>query len=116
MKDIATTYNPDDVLSEVRWQEQVIKAARLLGWTWFHVHDSRRSPAGFPDLILVRIEPDGTGRCVVAELKRERGKLTREQQAWIDLLGLVPGITAQVWRPSDWPQVERVLRGRRMTR
>src|SRR5688572_19177552 len=40
--------------TERAFQAQVVKYARLMGWTAYHTHDSRRSQAGFPDLVLVR--------------------------------------------------------------
>ena len=91
-------------ISERQFQAQVIALARLAGWTWYFTHDSRRSPAGFPDLILVR-----GGQLVAAELKRERGRLTDPQREWLTLLGAVPGVIAECWKPSSWARVEAVL-------
>ena len=49
-------------------------------------------------------------RLVFAELKREGGKLTPEQEKWIGLLRLVPGVETFVWRPADWPSIVEILR------
>jgi hypothetical protein len=63
----------------------------------YHTHDSRRSPAGFPDRVYA-----GPGGVLFRELKTDTGKLSAEQQAWI--VGLhAAGLDAQVWRPGDWP-------------
>ena len=87
----------------------VLTMAGYLGWTLrFHVHDSRHSAAGFPDLIL--LHPDG--RMMVVELKTEKGKVTPIQQTWLDGFRAC-GVPAYVFRPADWHDgtVERVLRG-----
>lgn len=92
-------------LTEREWQSRVIDYSRLRSWRCYHAHDSRRSEPGLPDLLLAR-----PGRLVVAELKSERGRLTREQAQWLDLLGTVAGVEVYTWRPSSWSQVLEVLR------
>ena len=92
-------------MSEATFQAQVIKLAEALMWVCYHTHDSRRSAAGFPDLVLVR------SKVIYAELKvesRSRGKVTIEQQAWIDALRNA-GQYVYVWRPSDMPEIQRIL-------
>ena len=91
-------------LTERQFMQQVVMYAYLMGWRCYHTHDSRRSEAGFPDLVLVR-----RPRVVFAELKSERGKLTLDQRVWLDAL---EGCTVEryVWRPSDWRAIERLLR------
>jgi hypothetical protein len=49
-------------------------------------------------------------RLVFAELKREGGKLTVEQERWLELLRQCPGVETFVWRPADWPTVMETLR------
>lgn len=87
--------------------------AKAGGWLRYHTHDSRHSPAGFPDLVLVR-PPE----ILFVELKRQKGKLSDEQRTWLRALEqcaypdwlltdkgmelLVPSnIEVHVWRPSD---------------
>jgi hypothetical protein len=76
--------------------------ARLLGWLCYHVYDSRKSEPGFPDLVLVR-----GGRLIFAELKKEGGKVTPEQRAWLTELGDVArysmgNVAVEIWYPSEW--------------
>jgi hypothetical protein len=92
---------------EADLQAQVVELANLAGWRWYHTHESRRSPAGFPDLILVR-----DGRMLALELKSESGRATPEQRAWLTALSTVPGVTALLVRPSDWPRIAGLLTGR----
>lgn len=121
--------------TEAQFQSAVIDYARRTGWRVAHFHDSRREVAGklvgdvdavgFPDLTLAR-----DGRIIFAELKAEKGRLRTEQRDWlaelngIGELGLEDGITTAfirlqgrlprvlvfLWRPSDWPEIEAVLR------
>jgi hypothetical protein len=92
-------------VSEREFMSQVVQLAKHCGWRVYHTHDSRRSEAGFPDLVLVR---RSTCECVHAELKSDRGKPTAEQAAWLADLRLA-GLRVYLWRPADWPEIERVL-------
>ena len=83
--------------------------AELMGWLVYHTHDSQHSPAGMPDLLLVR-----PPRVVFAELKTENGRVRPAQQVWLDALQACDGVEAFVWRPSDWPAIEATLRRRRI--
>ena len=58
--------------TEAQFQAAVIQYAELKGWMVYHTHDSRGSRPGFPDLTMVR-----DGVLIFAELKSERGRLTR---------------------------------------
>lgn len=40
-------------------------------------------------------------RLVFAELKSTRGRVTPEQQAWLDQLPAT-GTETYLWRPADW--------------
>jgi hypothetical protein len=73
-----------------------------LGLKWFHVHDSRRSPSGWPDLVIARHHVHGHpwGAVVFRELKAQAGKVTPAQEAWLEALTWA-GLDAGVWRPSD---------------
>jgi hypothetical protein len=91
-------------MTEVAWQRMVCDLAELRGWRWHHQHYSKRSPAGWPDLVLVR-----GPRLVAAELKSERGRVRPEQRVWLDALAAVPGVETYLWRPSAWVTVQAVL-------
>jgi len=86
----------DDAMTEASLQAAVLKLARLFGWRFNHPWISIRSEAGFPDLFLLR-----PPRALLAELKRETGKLTDAQSAWIADLERCPALEVHVWRPRD---------------
>lgn len=65
-------------MTERQLEDTVAAMARARGWRRYHTHRSDRSPAGFPDDVLVR-----DGRLLFLELKTEAGKLSAEQSAWI---------------------------------
>jgi len=94
----------DGLLTERAWMRLVTDYAHLRGWLVYHSWRSDHSPAGYPDLTLVRGE-----RLVFAELKSQRGELTSSQRAWLTDLERVPGVTVAVWRPDDWQEVQRAL-------
>jgi hypothetical protein len=79
-------------VTERQLQDAVIEAAKMFGWLHYHTHDSRRSAAGFPDLVLARRRD-----VLFVELKSEKGRLRPEQEAWMKAIGSV-----FVWRPQDW--------------
>jgi VRR-NUC domain len=83
---------------EATLQAHIVDAAGRLGYLTFHPYDSRRSSKGFPDLVLLHRR---TGALLLAELKSTAGKLSREQDLWLETLHL-GGHAAFVWRPADW--------------
>lgn len=85
-------------MSERTLQTKVEQIAREFGWLFYHTHDSRRSQAGFPDVVFLHPK---TGRLIVRELKDMRRKPTTEQTAWLDAFKLA-GIDAGIWRPIDY--------------
>lgn len=104
--------------SERDWQTTVLQYAALRGWKHYHdqatnaprrctgcgaIRHLPRNAPGWPDLVLVR-RPD----VLFVELKSDSGKVDDDQQAWIDELRAC-GQRVYVWRPADWPEVERVL-------
>lgn len=85
-------------MTEAQLQRQVIDMARFHGFSLvYHTHDSRRSNPGFPDLVMVSRRQR---RVLYRELKRHGGRVTPEQQAWIDALAEA-GQDACIWRPGD---------------
>ena len=65
-------------MTEAELQNAVIDLCKLLKWRWFHPYDSRRSVAGWPDLVLVK------DRIIFVELKSEKGRLSPAQRQWRD--------------------------------
>ncbi|HEX3331227.1 MAG TPA: VRR-NUC domain-containing protein [Gaiellales bacterium] len=86
-------------------QASVVHLARLLGWAVFYVRDSRGSPAGWPDLVLIRDD-----RLLFRELKTDRGRLSPDQQRCRERLEKT-GADVGVWRPADWWTIEATLKG-----
>jgi hypothetical protein len=79
--------------------------AKALGWRRYHTWLSRNSPSGFPDEVLVR-----PPRLIFAELKSDRGKLSPDQQAWLEDLREVPCLEVHVWTPAQMDEIAEVLR------
>lgn len=94
-------------MSERELEDAVEALARTCGWLVYHTHDSRRSEAGFPDIVMLR-----EGRLIFAELKSQKGLLGREQRRWLSALIATERVEVYVWRPEDWYAgwVEKVLR------
>jgi hypothetical protein len=105
--------------TEAEFQSAVIDLARLRGWRVAHFHDSRRQVGGrlvgdadaegYLDLTLTR-----RGVLVFAELKSESGCISKGQCAWINDLTEVAehnrDVHVRLWRPSDWNEIEGMLR------
>jgi hypothetical protein len=94
-------------ISEKKFLQQVIELAKIYHWEYYHTFDSRHSAAGFPDLILIRVEDKG--RIVVAECKSEKGKVTVFQDKWIKMFRDC-GVEAYIWRPSQWDEIVECLK------
>lgn len=88
------------VMTEAAFMQAIIDYARRSGWLVYHTYSSKRSEPGFPDLVML-----SDGQCVVAEVKTEKGKVTRAQSLWLDGCRQA-GIEAHVWRPSDWEAIK----------
>lgn len=90
-------------ISEASWQQTVVATARLNGWMVYWPPPNRPGmngavasvTAGWPDLVFLR-----DGDMFVAELKRETGKTTPQQDHWLAELRKA-GVETHVWRPSD---------------
>jgi hypothetical protein len=89
-------------MPEREFQAEVIRIAKMLGWTHFHPYRSTKSPAGYPDLTLIR------DRVMFAELKTDTGRLTDAQKEWIRRLHQA-GAEVHVWRPRDLQQIAETL-------
>jgi G:T-mismatch repair DNA endonuclease (very short patch repair protein) len=92
-------------VNEKELLQQVIDAASLLHLLAYHAHDSRRSAAGFPDVVIA-----GRTGVLYVELKTKHGRPTREQKTWLDALKTAG---AEVWlvRPDGlYALVDRMKR------
>jgi hypothetical protein len=97
--------------TEAEFQALVIDYAHMRGWMVAHFRPSQNARGkwstpmqgdkGCPDLVLAR-----NGETLLVELKSEKGRVSPDQQKWVDAGG---GWVA-VWRPSDWPMIQRRLR------
>ena len=94
----------DRAMSEDQLQDQVTELADRMGWNWYHVHDSRRCRAGWPDLALWR-----PPQFLLVELKREGGRLSPVQRQTIEQLREC-GLEVCIWRPAMWSEIEETLR------
>ena len=102
---------------EREFQATVIELALAQGWLVGFTYDSRRSMAGEPDLRLVhKIQK----RLIFAELKREKGRITKGrtnrkgtwltgQDEWAEALEAVPGVEYYLLQPSDWDMIIEIL-------
>lgn len=91
-------------MTEAEFQDGlIIPHARVHGWLVYHTYDSRRSEPGFPDLTMVR-----TSRVLFAEVKREKGKVSVHQAAWMAALEAA-GAEVYLWRPSMWEEIQVCL-------
>jgi hypothetical protein len=84
-------------MTETQLQSAILDLARTCGYLAYHTHDSRRSQPGFPDLALVH---KATGAVIFAELKSDKGRLTRAQREWLEALRLRSNV--YLWRPAHW--------------
>ena len=91
-------------MSEGAFQQAIIDTARDRGWLVYHTYNSKRSEPGFPDLSLVK-----NGQIIMAEVKRQDGKLSPSQEKWLEALTECPGVEVHVWRPSDWDRIKQRL-------
>lgn len=83
----------------------VIQLARMSGHLCYHTYDSRRSAAGFPDLVIVKAGKPA----IFAELKTQTGTRTPAQIEWGDELLATPGSEYKLWRPASWPEIQEAL-------
>lgn len=95
---------------EKDFQESLIELLALAGWPRELIYHTLRSDgarAGFPDIVAVK---PAAGRLLVAELKRDSGRLSADQQRWVDALGEVKHFDVKVWRPRDLDEIARFVR------
>ena len=99
---IARAELPRNLWTEKDLDAAIVKLCKLYGWRRYHTYRSKHSPAGFPDLVLVR------DRILLRELKGDQGTLTAEQKEWGIAITEAGGDFA-VWRPRDLEEIARAL-------
>jgi hypothetical protein len=73
----------------------MLRAAALRNdYLVYHTHDSRRSDAGFPDLICIK-----RGAIFALELKAQKGRVSAQQEMWLNAWSSC-GAYAAVVRPE----------------
>lgn len=106
------------LMRETEFQSAVIELARWHGWMVHHTRPAQIRPgrwatpiqgnAGWPDLVLCRPQH---GDFIVAELKRNGGRLSAGQKTWLLCLSQA-GVEVHVWYPDDMPQIQKRLERR----
>ena len=105
--------------SELHFEGQIMRLARIYGWCGRHehssegsrgihtlAHDAHRCGWGWPDWVFVKPGRPPKFR----ELKTDIGRLTRDQKFWQGLLKSA-GADVGVWRPADMPRIAEELAG-----
>lgn len=102
-------------VTERVFQAAVIRLAKERGWLVHFAHDSRKSPAGYPDLTLARMprpasggHPGSPGQLVIAELKVD-APLTIEQEVWLATLSHVTQTRTFLWKPEALTSIREIL-------
>lgn len=108
--------NPLFKINERQFQTVIIELAQWQGWMIYHPLPAQNSRGnwrtaqaghiGFPDLVLAHPKRG----LIFAELKTAIGKLTTNQQNWIDTLRAA-GAEVHVWRPTDIGAIRTRLTG-----
>jgi hypothetical protein len=90
--------------TEAQFMATVREYAEENGWLVWHFPNAIINPC-VPDLFLFR-----DGVLVLAELKTQRkGSKATVNQVRMILDLSAHGFFCYVWRPSDWPEIERIL-------
>lgn len=99
-------------VTERDFQQQLVDAARWLGWLCFHTFDSRKSEPGFPDMICVGTGAN-RGRLLAIELKSESGRVSAEQLKWLTGFMDCGGVETHIFRPAQVDQAMALLQPRK---
>lgn len=101
-----------NLMTEADFQEWLRQLAIVYGYLYFHTHRAIHSPSGFPDMVLVRLEPEP--RLIFCELKTDDLKNSQpsiDQYLWLFCLQHLPKpVECYLFRPSDRDTVEAILR------
>lgn len=92
-------------LTEKQFEAQIKEIAKLFDWRYYHTWRSIHSPAGYPDVCMVRLS-----KIIYAELKSEKGKVSQKQQEWLDDLLATGKVEVYLWKPSQFEEIVEILR------
>lgn len=101
-------------MTEDEFLRQIIELAHVYQWRVHHerpawTNKGWRTPIqgdrGFPDLVLAR-----SPRVIIAEVKSDKGRLTREEREWLEEMEGCPGVESFIWRPRMWDDIVGILR------
>jgi len=99
-------------ITEKQFESQIKDLAKLYGYIYYHTWRSFHSPAGWPDCVLVRLEPEP--RLIIAELKTDNLKTSQpsfDQWMWLYILQQLPApVECYLWRCSDFDEITEILR------
>ncbi|MDD5510877.1 MAG: VRR-NUC domain-containing protein [Dehalococcoidales bacterium] len=99
-------------MTEKEFATAVEDLLNLYSWTWCHYRPAKtdkgwRTPLsghkGMPDYIAVKGK-----RLLMFELKSDTGKVSPEQQGWLDALGKTK-VEVYCWRPDQFNEIVEIL-------
>jgi hypothetical protein len=94
-----------DAIPEGALLAKVRQCALANGFLFYHTYSSRKSEPGYVDCTIAK-----PGHPLYLwELKTKDGKLTMEQQRWIEFLSQTRGTEVAVYRPDQWALMEQRL-------
>ena len=96
--------NHEDFLQSIAGVKRGL--APTLGWKCQWHWRSFHSPAGWPDLVMVRGK-----RVIVAELKIPPDKVTSAQAEWLQIWVDTEKAEVYVWTPDDFDEIVEILGG-----
>lgn len=107
-------------ITEAQFQTAILDLARWLGWRTFHPRTIKsftghhltayQGERGFVDLVLAHPQRG----VIFAELKSKTGRLSIHQELWREVLERA-GAEYHLWRPQDWHNIEKRLKGKTPT-
>lgn len=100
-------------ITEKQFESQIKDLANILGYLYYHTWRSIHSPAGWPDCVLVRLEPEP--RMIIAELKTDdkHSQPSESQYIWLYILQhLSAPVECYLWRPADIEEIAEILQDR----
>lgn len=93
-------------MTEKALQEAIRQACAAWKLPYYHTHDSRHSPDGFPDTVII-----AQHRLIIAELKREGNRPTAAQQRWLDAFAQVRTVETYCWCPRHLDDALTIIGG-----